>query len=273
MTDKLRQAAQQMLEAATDLTILTPREWQAVHGLKINALRAALAEQPAELDRHQAFIDTLPDHLDDKMFEQIDLWARQTYKHHQSQVRGQMFDSGDSHQTHLIYAAFRWAKEHGNPLRDAPEAPQPAKSAEQCWKCGDLDPAGHAKCSVPACGMREAPQPAIPQSWTPTAENINALPESLRLYIADLETNADPAGTVRDLTIARDTIRALEASNRMLRDAAPEAPKPARREPLTWDELDVLWEKQRSKPFKSHGDDLMEFARAIERAHGIGEHE
>ena len=48
MTDKLRQAAQQILEAVADLTILTPREWQAVHGLKINALRAALAEQPAE---------------------------------------------------------------------------------------------------------------------------------------------------------------------------------------------------------------------------------
>ena len=48
MTDKLRQAAQQMLEAVADLTILTPREWQAVHGLKIDALRAALAEQPQE---------------------------------------------------------------------------------------------------------------------------------------------------------------------------------------------------------------------------------
>ena len=48
-----------------------------------------------------------------------------------------------------------------------------------------------------------------------------------------------------------------------------EAPQPAKREPLTWDELDVLWEKQRSKPFKSHGEDLMEFARAVERAHGI----
>ena len=48
MTDKLRQAAQQILEAATDLTILTPREWQAVHGLKINALRDALAEPQAE---------------------------------------------------------------------------------------------------------------------------------------------------------------------------------------------------------------------------------
>ena len=62
-----------------------------------------------------------------------------------------------------------------------------------------------------------APQPAISHRWTPTAENINALPEPIRRYIADLSTNADPAGTVRDLTIACDTIRALEASNRMLR--------------------------------------------------------
>lgn len=66
--------------------------------------------------------------------------------------------------------------------------------------------------------------PKLPQlpNWLPIAENINALPEPIRLYIADLETNADPAGTVRDLAIARDTIRALEASNRMLRDACNE---------------------------------------------------
>jgi len=25
----------------------------------------------------------------------------------------------------------------------------------QCWKCGDMDAMGHAKCDVPACGMRE----------------------------------------------------------------------------------------------------------------------
>lgn len=25
----------------------------------------------------------------------------------------------------------------------------------QCWKCGDMDAVGHAKCDVPACGMRE----------------------------------------------------------------------------------------------------------------------
>ena len=48
----------------------------------------------------------------------------------------------------------------GSPSIAVYTAPQPAKSAEQCWKCGDLDPAGHAKCNVPACGMREDTQPA-----------------------------------------------------------------------------------------------------------------
>ena len=35
-----------------------------------------------------------------------------------------------------------------------------AEPVTQCWKCGDVDPAGHAKCNVPACGMREDTQPA-----------------------------------------------------------------------------------------------------------------
>jgi hypothetical protein len=51
----------------------------------------------------------------------------------------------------------------------------------------------------------------IPPDWTPTPAAINALPEQLRQYIHDLETNADPAGTIRELTIARDTIRQLSA--------------------------------------------------------------
>lgn len=43
-------------------------------------------------------------------------------------------------------------------------------------------------------------QPAvcfIPTTWTPTAESVNALPEPLRRYIHDLETNCDPSGMVR----------------------------------------------------------------------------
>lgn len=74
-----------------------------------------------------------------------------------------------------------------------------------------------------AAMLAAAPE-APAQDWTPTAENINALPEPVRKFVHELAPNCDPAGTVRDLTIARDTIRALEASNRMLRDAAPKAP-------------------------------------------------
>ena len=46
----------------------------------------------------------------------------------------------------------------------AMEASPKAEPATQCWKCGDLDPAGHAKCDVPACGMRE-PAELEPGNW------------------------------------------------------------------------------------------------------------
>lgn len=62
----------------------------------------------------------------------------------------------------------------------------------------------------------------VPDGWQPTAENINALPEPVRHYIHDLVSNADPAGTARDLTITQDTIRELEFSNRLLRGACNE---------------------------------------------------
>lgn len=29
--------------------------------------------------------------------------------------------------------------------------------AQQCWKCGDMDAEFQAKCTVPACGMKEQP--------------------------------------------------------------------------------------------------------------------
>lgn len=48
--------------------------------------------------------------------------------------------------------------------------------------------------------------------WLPTSANINALPYPIRKYIHDLETRCDPAGDIRELTIARDTIRAMEAA-------------------------------------------------------------
>lgn len=48
------------------------------------------------------------------------------------------------------------------------------------------------------------------EAWAPTAENINALPESIRRYIHHVQTSADPAGTLTENF-------QLRAENRMLR--------------------------------------------------------
>lgn len=48
-------------------------------------------------------------------------------------------------------------------------------------------------------------------TWTPTADNINALPDPIRSYIHDLETRCDPAGDLRARRVAEDTVLALEA--------------------------------------------------------------
>lgn len=61
--------------------------------------------------------------------------------------------------------------------------------------------------SPPAEGGRD-----FPSDWLPTAANVNALPEPLRKYISALETDADPAGTIRSEFILRnDIVPALTA--------------------------------------------------------------
>lgn len=57
----------------------------------------------------------------------------------------------------------------------------------------------------------------IAPDWTPTAENINALPDPVRRYIHDLETTCDPAGLQRELCIARDITRAQDVQISALR--------------------------------------------------------
>jgi hypothetical protein len=49
-----------------------------------------------------------------------------------------------------------------------------------------------------------------PDPWTPTPENISALPNPVRRFIHDLETVCDPAGDVQ-------MIYALRVENAMLR--------------------------------------------------------
>jgi hypothetical protein len=89
--------------------------------------------QPAPVqDEHQAFINSLPTDSDDKMYMQIHHWARQSYKHHQSLVRGQMITAADASDTHIIWAALRWAKENTPPAaQPAPVQPVASMSDEQ----------------------------------------------------------------------------------------------------------------------------------------------
>lgn len=198
MTDKLRQAAQQMLEAVADLTILTPREWQAVHGLKIDALRAALAEPdrmtPKELAERLKrgekwqLAEQPAESLDGKLVMGLavirELTGTQKTDNIEATIEAvrkavapqpaippgyklvpveptiDMLRSGVQRELADASHYGRLRDTYRAMLAAAPEVPQPAKPAEQCWKCGDMDPSGHEKCNVPACGMREDTQPA-----------------------------------------------------------------------------------------------------------------
>lgn len=49
-----------------------------------------------------------------------------------------------------------------------------------------------------------------PNTWTATAEAINALPDPIRHYIHQLETRTDPAGDVRRIAELKDQVEALQ---------------------------------------------------------------
>ena len=58
-------------------------------------------------------------------------------------------------------------------------------------------------------GARASRGAALPEGWTPTDDNINALPAPLRRYIHDIETKCDPAGDIRTIAVLRDHLEAF----------------------------------------------------------------
>jgi hypothetical protein len=60
----------------------------------------------------------------------------------------------------------------------------------------------------------------IAKDWAPTAESINALPMPLRLYIHDLQTSCDPAGTIRENVLLKDENYAMRLKLAELRGDA-----------------------------------------------------
>lgn len=94
-----------------------------------------------------------------------------------------------------------------------------------CILCEEpLETAFNHECKKPPVAHINQPKPpelyAIASDWKPTADNINALPEPLRRYIHDIETNCDPAGIIRENILVKD-------ENAMLRS------KLAEEKPLT----------------------------------------
>ena len=49
-------------------------------------------------------------------------------------------------------------------------------------------------------------------TWTPTPENINRLPEKLRRYVCSIETMCDPAGIVAENTLLRDELEMIKSA-------------------------------------------------------------
>lgn len=61
--------------------------------------------------------------------------------------------------------------------------------------------------------------------WTPTADNINALPDPIKRYIHDLETNCDPQYIIRENILTKGENNALLAQIEELRDALNQSVK------------------------------------------------
>jgi|GEM_PF-5975831 len=81
-----------------------------------------------------------------------------------------------------------------------------AEQPAQCWKCGDMDAAGQAKCTVPWCGMREQPaqqqEPVARIAWVVDtgkgyktvgyhSEAINALEHGALLHASPQPSKPD----------------------------------------------------------------------------------
>jgi hypothetical protein len=81
----------------------------------IRGLPLPVIPEQAEPDEIQKFIDSLPDGHEDKMYEQIDAWARQSYMRHKYSVRGQIITRADGMDSHIIWATLRWAEENKKP--------------------------------------------------------------------------------------------------------------------------------------------------------------
>jgi hypothetical protein len=123
-------------------------------------------------DEHQAFIDSLQKDGEDKMFMQIDHWARQSYKRHKSLICGHMITAADAYESHIIWATLRWAKENTSPNVATPLAAPVQEPV--AWMCkrddGHFDVLTDSTCKQ--CFPVYTTPPAAQRQWVGTVDCI-----------------------------------------------------------------------------------------------------
>jgi hypothetical protein len=135
MNQQQRAVVQQALEALekarSRITVAGGSGWKLEAQRCINAITALrqLLEQPEPVQEPVAWVKQILD-----AFPLFD-------------------DDGLDEEEHHCEWALQQDRKRLHAMLTTPPA-QPAVPT-QCWKCGDMDAMGHAKCDVPACGMRE----------------------------------------------------------------------------------------------------------------------
>jgi hypothetical protein len=83
-------------------------------------------------------------------------------------------------------------------------------SMSDCVKCWETPcVCGHEYEGRPFAWRMNLVRVAFPPSWSPSSENVRALPEPLRRYIMQLETICDPTGDVQTIWSQREQIDGL----------------------------------------------------------------
>lgn len=83
--------------------------------------------------------------------------------------------------------------------------------------------------------MPTASHVTCPSGWLPTPENLRALPEPLRKYVYELETNAWPAGMVAENVCLKENVRAMSV---LLEEKQAPPAEPAKK--LTQEDIDRI---------------------------------
>lgn len=82
---------------------------------RVNRLSEHVKVEIDHIKSMQAYQQFVGDAIAESALDEVRLEAERSFKHYKVQVRGQTITPSDSFENHLIWAAWKWAKE--NPVQ------------------------------------------------------------------------------------------------------------------------------------------------------------